>query len=67
MRLIVVSYPKSLPQLVAYCNPFNNRLSSNSRLDLRHISFQHLFAFSEILDCVFSLEAPTDYGLSGTT
>ena len=24
MRLVVASYPKSLPQLVAYCNPFNN-------------------------------------------
>ena len=43
------------------------QLCSNSRLDLRNISFQHLFAFSEILDRVLSLEAPANHGLSGTT
>ena len=42
------------------------QLCSNSRLNLRNFSFQHLFAFLEILDRVLSLEAPANHRLSGT-
>ena len=53
MRLMVASYHKSLPQLVAYCSPFNNNfvLTAVSFFAIFHFDASLLFQKYSIVCC----------------